>query len=419
MLSINTNNASMAAVNAISKSSSSLSTSMERLATGNRINSSADDAAGKQIANRLTAQSSGMGVALSNINDATAMLQTADSMFDEMSDVLGRMKDLSTQAANGTYSDDDLQAMQDEYDELGQQMSDMLQNTTYGGTNLFGVSGTSNTGTDGLFQSAVTFQVGAESSDTMTVNISSQLNTLVTDLSAISNSFSADQADTTGTAGVSGGTELTASGSANQMITSISTAMDDVSQIQSKLGASINRLNDTANNLTSMQDNTEVAIGNIMDTDYATEASNMTKQQVLMQTGITMLKQSNSMSSMVPACCSNGGLADKTRQRCIRHCAPIAGCGVNALFGLRATPPAGGVVLSAAGFFRQTGNAISACFQSIDYSHKNIGTPFANNLTSLSGVINDQPKNHCARNRLCGCCHSGSQFAGEAERAGC
>lgn len=126
-------------------------------ATGNRINSSADDAAGKQIANRLTAQSSGMGVALSNINDATAMLQTADSMFDEMSDVLGRMKDLSTQAANGTYSDDDLQAMQDEYDELGQQMSDMLQNTTYGGTNLFGVSGTSNTGTDGLFQSAVTF----------------------------------------------------------------------------------------------------------------------------------------------------------------------------------------------------------------------------------------------------------------------
>lgn len=298
MLSINTNNASMAAVNAISKSSSSLSTSMERLATGNRINSSADDAAGKQIANRLTAQSSGMGVALSNINDATAMLQTADSMFDEMSDVLGRMKDLSTQAANGTYSDDDLQAMQDEYDELGQQMSDMLQNTTYGGTNLFGVSGTSNTGTDGLFQSAVTFQVGAESSDTMTVNISSQLNTLVTNL-LLSATPSVRSADTTGTAGVSGGTELTASGSANQMITSISTAMDDVSQIQSKLGAFINRLNDTANNLTSMQDNTEVAIGNIMDTDYATEASNMTKQQVLMQTGITMLKQSNSMSSMV------------------------------------------------------------------------------------------------------------------------
>lgn len=299
MLSINTNTASMSAVNAINKSSASLSTSMERLATGNRINSSADDAAGKQIASRLTAQSSGMGVALSNIQDATAMLQTADSMFDEMTDVLGRMKDLSTQAANGTYSEEDMQAMQDEYDELGQQMSDMLQNTTYGGTNLFGVSGTSNTGKDGLFQSSVTFQVGAESSDTMTVNISSQLGDLTTALSNVSASFKADQSDTTGTAGVSGGSELTTSGSANQMITTIQGAMDDVSKIQSKLGASINRLNDTAANLTSMQDNTEVAIGNIMDTDYATEASNMTQQQVLMQTGITMLKQSNSMSSMV------------------------------------------------------------------------------------------------------------------------
>lgn len=296
MLSINTNTASMAAVNAINKSSASLSTSMERLATGNRINSSADDAAGKQIASRLTAQSSGMGVALSNIQDATAMLQTADSMFDEMTDVLGRMKDLSTQAANGTYNSDDLQAMQDEYDELGQQMSDMLQNTTYGGTNLFGVSGTSNTKEDGLFQSSVTFQVGAESSDTMTVDISSQLDKLVTDLNKVSNSFLTDNATNTSASG----TELTASaGAANNMIGTIQTAMDDVSKIQSKLGASINRLNDTAANLTSMQDNTEVAIGNIMDTDYATEASNMTQQQVLMQTGITMLKQSNSMSSMV------------------------------------------------------------------------------------------------------------------------
>lgn len=299
MLSINTSSASMSAVNAINKSMSSLSTSMERLATGNRINTSADDAAGKQIANRLTAQSSGMGVALSNIDDATAMLQTADSTFDEMTDVLGRMSDLATQAANGTYNDDDLQAMQDEYDELGQQMSDMLQNTTYGGTNLFGTADNSNTGVSGLFQGSVTFQVGAESSDTMTVDISSQLGKLVGDLDKVSHSFTADQADTTGKAGVSGGTELTASGSANKMIDTISTAMDDVSKIQSKLGASINRLNDTASNLTSMQDNTEVAIGNIMDTDYATEASNMTKQQVLSQTGITMLKQANSMSSMV------------------------------------------------------------------------------------------------------------------------
>jgi len=286
----------MAAVNAINKSNASLATSMERLATGNRINSSADDAAGKQIATRLQTQSDGDAVAQRNISDATAMLQTADGMFDEMTDVLGRMNDLSTQAANGTYNDDDLQAMQDEYDELGAQMSDMLQNTTYGGTNLFGTSGTnSNTGEDGLFQSAVSFQVGAESSDTITVDISAQLGQLVTDLGKVSTSFTADQTDNS----VSGGAELTASGDAHAAMDNISTAMDDISNIQSSLGASINRLNDTAANLTNMKDNTDVAIGNIMDTDYATEASNMTKQQVLMQTGITMLKQANSTSSMV------------------------------------------------------------------------------------------------------------------------
>lgn len=299
MLSINTNTASMASVNAINKSSASLSTSMERLATGNRINSSADDAAGKQIASRLTSQSDGMTVALRNIQDATAMLQTADSMFDEMTDVLGRMKDLSTQAANGTYSTDDLQAMQDEYDELGQQMSDMLENTTYGGTNLFGNASNSNTGTAGLFTGSVQFQVGAEASDTMTVNISTQLSGLTDALSNLSTSFGDDWDNTTPTASGSAGSELMTASGATGTITAVQDAMDDVAAIQSKLGASINRLNDTAANLTSMQDNTEVAIGNIMDTDYATEASNMTKQQVLMQTGITMLKQSNSMSSMV------------------------------------------------------------------------------------------------------------------------
>ncbi|MGV7092715.1 lateral flagellin LafA [Siccibacter turicensis] len=291
MLSINTNAASMAAVNAINTSNSSLATSMERLATGNRINSSADDAAGKQIANRLQAQSSGMSQAMRNVSDATAMLQTADGTFDEMNNILGRMQDLATQAANGTYSDDDRAAMQSEFDELGQQMSDMMQNTTYGGTNLFGASG-------GLFSSgAVSFQVGAESSDTMSVDISSQLTSLTSSLSSLSDAFSADQAGSGFTSG--SGTELMTASSANQTISAVQSTMAQVGRIQSSLGASINRLNDTAANLQNMKDNTDAAVGNIMDTDYATEASNMTKQQMLMQTGISMLKQSNSMSSMV------------------------------------------------------------------------------------------------------------------------
>ena len=292
MLSINTNAASMAAVDAINNSNSSLATSMERLATGNRINSSADDAAGKQIANRLQAQSNGMNQAMRNVSDATAMLQTADGTFDEMNDILGRMQDLATQAANGTYSDDDRAAMQSEFDELGQQMSDMMQNTTYGGTNLFSGSG-------GLFSGgSVSFQVGASSSDTMTVDISNQLSSLTTSLEGLSAAFSNDQS-ASGASTASGGSELMTASSANATISAVQDTMAQVGRIQSSLGASINRLNDTAANLQNMKDNTYAAVGNIMDTDYATEASNMTKQQVLMQTGISMLKQSNSMSSMV------------------------------------------------------------------------------------------------------------------------
>ncbi len=295
MLSINTNAASMAAVNAINKSNASLSQSMERLATGKRINSSADDAAGKQIANRMQTQSDGMAMAQRNIADATAMLQTADGMFDEMNDILGRMDELATQAANGTYSDDDRAAMQSEFDELGQEMSDMLQNTTNGGTNLF------NTSENGLFTSAsgVTFQVGSQSTDQITINISSQVTQLATDLGTLSAAFSGDYG-TDGSGGTAAsGAELLTLDSANATISSVQNVMDEVGSIQSTLGATMNRLSSTATNLQSMQDNTEVAIGNIMDTDYATEASNMSKQQVLMQTGITMLKQANSMSGMV------------------------------------------------------------------------------------------------------------------------
>lgn len=298
MLSINTNAASMAAVNAINKSNASLSQSMERLATGKRINSSADDAAGKQIANRMQTQSDGMAMAQRNIADATAMLQTADGMFDEMNDILGRMDELATQASNGTYSDDDRTAMQSEFDELGQEMSDMLQNTTNGGTNLF------NKSENGLFTSAsgVSFQVGSQSTDQITINISTQVSNLATDLGTLSAAFSADYGtDGAGGASASGtaGSELMTLDSANATISAVQGVMDEVGSIQSTLGATMNRLSSTATNLQSMQDNTEVAIGNIMDTDYATEASNMSKQQVLMQTGITMLKQSNSMSGMV------------------------------------------------------------------------------------------------------------------------
>lgn len=119
------------------------------------------------------------------------------------------------------------------------------------------------------------------------------------DFFVISNFFSVDQVDIMGIVGVFGGIELIVFGLVNQMIISIFIVMDDVFQIQFKLGVFINCLNDIVNNLISMQDNIEVVIGNIMDIDYVMEVFNMIKQQVLMQIGIIMLKQFNSMFSMV------------------------------------------------------------------------------------------------------------------------
>src|SRR5438067_4981442 len=141
MLSLHTNNAALSAQNSITRTQTSLSTSMTRLSTGFRINSSSDDAAGLQIASRLKAQTSGMAVAMRNTQNATSMLQTADGALDEVSNMLVRMKDLATQSADASSSADDVAAMQSEYDALGKELYNVMNNTSFGGNPLL-VGGT-------------------------------------------------------------------------------------------------------------------------------------------------------------------------------------------------------------------------------------------------------------------------------------
>src|SRR5690606_19366705 len=137
-LSIHTNYSSLVTQTNLNKTNSALGTNQQRLGTGFRINSAADDAAGLQIATRLNAQSRGMAVAMRNANDAVSMLQTAEGAFNEMTDIAQRMKDLATQAANGTNTNDDLMALQAEYAELGKEMKNIFENTKYAGESLFG-----------------------------------------------------------------------------------------------------------------------------------------------------------------------------------------------------------------------------------------------------------------------------------------
>jgi flagellin len=279
MLSLHTNTASLSAQNAITRNQNSLSTSMTRLSTGYRINSAMDDAAGLQIATRLKAQSSGMAVAMRNTQNSTSMLQTAEGALDEVTNMLTRMKDLATQSSDASSTTADRTAMQAEYDALGTELGNVLKNTTFGGSKLL-VGGTT--------AASMTFQIGASASETMTVDLSTDVGQIVTDVTAATTNYTAPAV----------GTEINAA-NANGSITKLDTAIASVGKVRSGLGAAANRLDHVYNNLANISTNTKNATGRLMDVDFATESSNMTSNQMLLQAGTAMLKQTNSMSSMV------------------------------------------------------------------------------------------------------------------------
>ena len=279
MLSLHTNNAALSAQNSINRTQGSLSTSMTRLSTGYRINSAMDDAAGLQIATRLKAQTSGMAVAMRNTQNSTSMLQTAEGALDEVSNMIVRMKDLATQAADASSTTADKAAMQSEYDALGTELNNVLNNTKFGGAALL---------VGGTIASAMTFQIGSSTTEKMDVDLSTQMTTLTTDVGLATANYAAPNTL---------GTEL--SGSANATIDKLSTALASIGTVRSALGASANRLEHVYNNLSNISTNSKAATGRIMDVDFASESSKMTTSQMLLQAGTAMLKQSNSMSSMV------------------------------------------------------------------------------------------------------------------------
>jgi flagellin len=278
MLSLHTNAAALTAQSSVGGTQKALSTSMTRLGTGYRVNSAMDDAAGLQIATRLNAQSRGMAVAQRNTQNGISMMQTAEGAFTEVSNILLRMKDLATEAANGASNASDKTAMQSEFDALGGELRNIMTNTKFGGQTLLKA---------GTIAGPITFQIGADAAETMTVDVSASFTTLETALGAATANYAA----------AATGTELTAT--ANATITLVETALNGVGTVRSALGAASNRLDHVYNNLSNMRTNTEQARGRIMDVDYASETANMTSKQMLMQAGTSMLKQSSSMSQLV------------------------------------------------------------------------------------------------------------------------
>jgi len=290
VLSLHTNYAALSAQSAMALAQQQLATSMTRLSTGYRINSAMDDAAGLQIATRLRAQASGMTVAMRNTQNSTSMLQTADGALGEVSNILIRMKDLATQAADASSNQKDRSAMQGEYDALGAELYNIMSNTTFGGNLLLGNGSGAAKGT---LSAAMSFQIGASSSETMQLDLSGMLGGLDTTLKALSANFAA-----TGSAG----TELSSSNiSANSMLSLLGTAIDQASGLRSTVGATANRLGHIHANLANMVSNTRIAMGRIMDVDYAAESANMASAQMRLQASAAMLKQGQSMAKYILA----------------------------------------------------------------------------------------------------------------------
>lgn len=286
-----TNSSAMSASNALQKANSTLATAMEHLGTGKRITKASDDAAGLQVATRLQGQTNGMAVAQRNIADASTMLQTGEGAMDEVSNIMYRMKDLATQGATDTNTADSRKAIDTEMDSLKTELNSIMGNTSYAGNKLFSDSkDASGTVTSKAKMGAeMTFQTGSESGETTKVDVSSQLSNVFSSINTLSTASVQDSAD-----GKTSGTT-----NANALIDTLNTALDNVSSLRSSFGASINGLSHASANLTNMKDNTDQALGNIQDADFASEASKMTRSQMLAQTSTSMLKQSNSMSSLV------------------------------------------------------------------------------------------------------------------------
>ena len=286
MLSLHTNAASLSSQNAVGNTQKALTTSLTRLGTGYRVNSAMDDAAGLQISVRLNAQTRGMAVAQKNTQNGISMMQTAEGAFTELTNVLLRMKDLSTEAFTASTTTDDKTALQAEFDALGLELSNIVRSTSFGGQRLFS-NGTTTDGSNGLLSASISFQIGASAEETMTVDTATNLTALATAVNNVSSNYA--------TAGT--GTELTAG--TNAIITTINTALTSVGTVRAQLGAASNRLEHVYNNLGNMITNTTASRGRILDVDYAAETSNSTSQQLLMQAGTSALKQSSSLSQLV------------------------------------------------------------------------------------------------------------------------
>ncbi|KQU61561.1 flagellin [Sphingomonas sp. Leaf339] len=270
MTVIATNTSALRAANASMTANASLSTAMERLSTGKRINSAKDDAAGLAIAQSMTASIRGMNQAVRNANDGISLAQTAEGALGEVTNMLQRIRELAVQSASGTYGDtNDRVNLNAEVTELKAQITSVLSTTEFNGTKIF------NSGTTGYTArtAAISIQVGSEATDKVDLNIGAPA-----DLGAATVDTAANSTIALG---------------------NVDTMLDSVATARAKLGAGQSRLQSVVNNLTSNVTNLSDARSRIEDADFSAETTNLAKAQILSQASTAMLAQANQSQQSV------------------------------------------------------------------------------------------------------------------------
>jgi flagellin len=269
---INTNVQSLTAQRNLGASQASLSVSMQRLSSGLRVNSAKDDAAGLAIAERMQSQVRGMNVAIRNANDAISMAQTAEGAIGKVGDMLQRMRELAVQSANATNSADDRANLNSEFKELKAEITRTITSTKFNGLAMLGSDAGS-----------LTFQVGANTDDTVDISTVNMLTNA--DISAVTVSTSA----------------ITDVASARTAMSSIDAALAKVNTERANYGAAQNRFETIISTLQVSAENQSAARGRIMDADFATETANLSRSQILQQAGTAMVAQANALPQGVLA----------------------------------------------------------------------------------------------------------------------
>jgi len=264
---INTNITSQIAQKNLTSSKSSLTTAMERLSSGMRINSAKDDAAGQAIANRMTAQVKGMAQAQRNANDGISLVQTAEGSLNQINDNLQRVRELAVQAANDTNSEADRASIATEIQARVAEIDRVAQSTNFNGKALLNAD-----------DNAIAIQVGSntEAEDTITINLNSA--------TAEGLEIDAYMAEDFAIADI---------GAAQDIIDAVDAALKHVDTARSGLGSLQNRFESAIANLQTNETNLASARSRIEDADYAVEVSNMTRAQILQQAGTSVLSQAN------------------------------------------------------------------------------------------------------------------------------